>query len=164
MACWTRHKGAQSSEDRYSRLSATANPLGILVDENLSPELADAAADRGFPSQAVARLWRLRGRGDHVIARHAVNGNMILITNNLVDFERIYQELKAHPGIVFFVCHSKLRKKAWQLKMMEIALDEIETEEPIQQAIVVRASPRGRNSATLSVDRYYLPDVAAENI
>jgi hypothetical protein len=64
MACWTRHQGAQSDEDRYSRLSATANPLGILVDENLSPELADVAADRA-PSQAVARLWRLRGRGDH---------------------------------------------------------------------------------------------------
>ena len=99
-----------------------------------------------------------------MIARHAVDGDMILITNNMVDFERIYQELEAHPGIVFFVCHSKLRKKAWQLKMMEIALDEIETEEPIQQAIVISASPRGRNSATLSVDRYYLPDVAAENI
>jgi hypothetical protein len=43
-------------------------------------------------------------------------------------------------------------------------LDEIETEEPIQQAIVISASPHGRNTATLSVDRYYLPDVAAENI
>ena len=88
---------------------------------------------------------------------------MILITNDMVHFERIYQELEAHPGIVFFVCHSKLRKKAWQLKMMEIALNEIETEEPIQQAIVISAAPHGRNSATLSVNRYYLPDVAAEN-
>ena len=89
---------------------------------------------------------------------------MILITNDMVHFERIYQELGAHPGIVFFVCHSKLRNKAWQLRMMEVALDEIETEEPIQQAIVISASPHGKNSAILSVDRYYLPDVAAENI
>lgn len=88
---------------------------------------------------------------------------MILVTNNMVDFERIYRLREVHPGVVFFVCHSKLRKKAWQMKMMELALDEIQAEEPIQQAIVITAAPCGPNSAMLRGDRYYLPDVAAAN-
>ena len=98
-----------------------------------------------------------------MIARYAVDRNMILCTSNIVHFKDIYQEHEAHPGIVFFVGHSKLRKKAGQLKMMDMALDEIEAEEPIQQAIVIAAIRGSNSSVDLSSDRYYLPDVAAEN-
>jgi predicted nuclease of predicted toxin-antitoxin system len=139
------------------------NPSGILVDENLSPALADAAAVRGFAAQAVARLRKLRGRGDHVVARYAIDRDMILVTSDMIDFQRIYQQVEAHPGIVFFVAHAKLRKKAWQLKMMEMALDEIEIAEPVEQALVITATPDAGGFASLRVDRHHLPDVATRN-
>jgi predicted nuclease of predicted toxin-antitoxin system len=116
---------------------------GVLIDECLSATLADIATHRGLVALAVNRLRRLRGRGDHVVARYALVNEYVLVTNNLVEFERIYQELEFHPGIVFFDCPSKLRKKAWQAKMMEMALDELELEDPVQQAIVISATQTG---------------------
>jgi predicted nuclease of predicted toxin-antitoxin system len=62
-------------------------PLGILIDENLSPGLVEVAQARGLVSLSVARMKRLRGRRDHVIARYAIDNDLTLVTNNMVDFD-----------------------------------------------------------------------------
>ena len=139
----------------------TAAVAGLLIDENLSPELADLAISRGFHSIAVARMWRLRGRGDHIIARYALDRELILVTNNLVDFERIYDDREFHPGLIFITAIGpKLMKLPHQLAMFSAGMDEVEEDEPIEEVILVTASPAGRNSAKYTVERYELPDVS----
>jgi predicted nuclease of predicted toxin-antitoxin system len=109
-------------------------PLGILIDENLSPGLVEVAQARGLVSLSVARMKRLRGRRDHVIARYAIDNDLTLVTNNMVDFEAIYRSKEAHPGLIFLCApDNRLLTRAHQLRMLEAALDECHEEEPIQQ-------------------------------
>ena len=86
---------------------------------------------------------------------------MILITNNRVDFERIYQHKEVHPGLVFIcVEHTKLRTLHYQKILMELVLDEVAKDAPVQEAIVLTARVGAkRGDVNVVVERYYLPDL-----
>ncbi len=56
----------------------------FLIDEDLSPALVAVAAKR---------ISSLIGRGDAVIARHAIANDCILVARNVVDFDEIYNSL-----------------------------------------------------------------------
>ena len=134
---------------------------GFLVDECLSQELADMAIEVGYHALAANRMWSLRKRNDYRVAKYAIDRNLILVTNDFFDLEGIYENLEIHPGIIFITAaSSKLRQLSYQRKMFELALDEVEDEEPIQQAIRVRATQGRGKSVNMSVERYYLPDLA----
>ena len=137
------------------------NP-GFLIDEDLSPELADLATARGFHALAVTRNIKLRSRGDHIIARYAVDNDLILVTNNRVDFERIYQNRELHPGLVFLTTeHPKLRKLVNQKYMMAKALDEVERKNLLQEALLITArTGKVPGEFRLSIERFYLPELA----
>lgn len=145
-------------------MSSTPPNVGFLIDEDLSPELVEVATGRGFHAISVARMTRLRGRGDSVIARYAIDRDLVIVTNNLADFERLYANKEFHPGLVF-ICSdgSKLRTKRYQKLMMEQVLDEIEQDPPCQEAICITAYSAGRD-VELRIDRYYLPEVASGKI
>jgi predicted nuclease of predicted toxin-antitoxin system len=128
-----------------------------LIDEDLSPALADLAAGRGYTAISVTRRAKLRGRGDSVIARHAIDRDLVLVTNNIVDFERIYVYKEFHPGLVFIAGSSKLRTKRYQLLMMELALDEIEQDGLLQEALLITPT-RHDGDVTLTLERYLLPE------
>ena len=94
-----------------------------------------------------------------MIARYALERDLILVTNNMIDFERIYEEREFHPGLVFITAtQNKLMK--YQERMFDLALDAVEEDEPVQEAILITASPK-RNSVQLTLERYYLPEVQA---
>ncbi len=133
--------------------------LGFLIDENLSPGLADEVTARGFRGFSVARNTKLRGRGDAIIARHAIDNDLVLVTNNVVDFEEIYIAKECHPGLVF-ICseNSKLRKRSVQLEMMRWAIDEIMSDCLCQEAIRLTARLE-RKELVIDIGRYYLPDL-----
>jgi len=122
--------------------------------------LVGAANERGFAAHSVTRLRRLRGRGDHIIARYSIDNDLILVTGNMVDFERIYVAREMHPGLVCLnASGTKLRTLRYQLAMLGMALDLIEEDEPVQEIIVVDASPHSEGGVQLSADRYHLPDL-----
>lgn len=134
--------------------------IGFLIDEDLTHELADMATARGFPAFAVTRMVKLRARGDHIISRYAVDRELILVTNNLVDFERIYQAQEYHPGLVFICGPTKLRTKYYQRLMMEHALSEIERECLLQEALCV-TTRRDKGDVLITLERYNLPEISA---
>ncbi len=138
--------------------------LGFLIDENLSPEMVNVITTRGFRAHAVARDRKLRGRGDTVIARYAIEHDLILVTNNAVDFERIYAHKEYHPGIIL-ICteNAKLRKKDVQLKLIELAIDEIEKDCLCQEVVQITARKVGRYM-DVEVARFYLPDLDAASV
>jgi hypothetical protein len=138
----------------------TTECAGFLIDECLSHDLIEIIAARGYHARAVTLNKKLRGRGDHIIFRYSIDENLILVTNNIVDFERIYQENEVHPGLVFFApSHSKLRKFKYQSLMIQLAIDDIEEEEPIQQVIYISAVSVKGVGVQISTDRYYLPEL-----
>jgi predicted nuclease of predicted toxin-antitoxin system len=145
-------------------VSQCPTSLGFLIDESLCPELADLATARGFRAVAVSRSVRLRGRGDAVIAAYAIDNDMTVVTNNAVDFERIYVRREIHPGLIL-ICshHSKLRKKAIQLEMMRQALDEVERDSLCQE--VLRLTARlSRADLLIDLERFFLPELAAAEV
>jgi predicted nuclease of predicted toxin-antitoxin system len=131
--------------------------LAFLIDENLTPELAEMAQGRGY--HALHTTWTgLRGRRDPQIAKHAIDHDMILVTNNMVDFRRIYRRRRLHPGLAFLsVTNTDIMDREAQRAMFEAALDNIEDDEPINQAVNVELADDVDGNWVLTVTRYPLP-------
>jgi predicted nuclease of predicted toxin-antitoxin system len=130
--------------------------LAFLIDENLSPSLAEMAQERGF--RAMHATWaELSGRKDHQVASYAAKSNMILVTNDLSDFRRIYKRKKLHPGIIFLgvVERDQMDREA-QRHMFEQALDQAESDEPINEAIYVQLDEDEEENWVLTTTRYTL--------
>ncbi len=80
---------------------------GRLIDECLSPELADVAIARRAEAHHVNHR-ALTSWPDPVTARWCVDNDYVLVTNNGRDFRRIYASLDLHPGLVVILPTVKL--------------------------------------------------------
>jgi predicted nuclease of predicted toxin-antitoxin system len=129
----------------------------LLIDENLSPALAGIAKARGYVALHVT--WaKLRRASDAKVARYAIANDMVLVTNDLHDFVRIYQRQELHPGIVFLrYMANELMSLETQRLMFEGALDQIERDEPINEAILVRLDATRGGNWRRTIIRYFLP-------
>lgn len=134
------------------------NIAGFLIDECLSHELADLARERGYHALATTRMSRLRKRDDYRVATYAVDRDLILVTNDMYDLERIYERFAIHPGIVFITAgRAKLRTRPYQRRMFELVLDEVEESDPVSEAILVTAKEGKGRSVNLNIRRYPHP-------
>jgi len=116
------------------------------------------AGERGYHALAANRTWSLRKRSDYRIAKYAIDRDLILVTNDFFDLASVYEQFEFHPGLVFLTAAtSKLRDLVYLKSMFAVALDAIEEEEPIQQAIYIRARRGPDRSVSIDIDRYYLP-------
>jgi predicted nuclease of predicted toxin-antitoxin system len=138
-----------------------ATIVGFLIDECLSGELADLARERGHHALAANRMSSLRRRSDYGVATYAIDRDLILVTNDMFDLEAIYEEFEIHPGIVFITAgRSKLRTLPYQLKMFDLALDEVEQEYPLSEAIWISAKDGKKRSVNINIRRIPLPKPA----
>jgi hypothetical protein len=84
---------------------------------------------------------------------------MIVVTNNMVDFEQIYVARKVHPGLIFLSCSvDGLFTAENQATMLSQALAMIEESEPVQEAIqVVLRGELGKDELDIETSRHELP-------
>lgn len=73
----------------------------FLIDECLSPRLAEAAA--GLAEVVHVNFRGLAGQPDGAIARWCVEHDHVLVTNNGGDFRRHYAGVGLHPGLVILL-------------------------------------------------------------
>jgi len=75
-----------------------------LLDEQLSPRIAELLRDRGDDVQAVVDRRDLAGRSDRVILEVAADEERAVITNNVKDFRPLAAERLArgesHAGLI----------------------------------------------------------------
>jgi predicted nuclease of predicted toxin-antitoxin system len=75
-----------------------------LLDEQLSPRIAELLRNRGHDVQAVGERRDLAGRSDRVILEAAVAEERAMITNNVKDFRPLAAERLArgesHAGLI----------------------------------------------------------------
>jgi predicted nuclease of predicted toxin-antitoxin system len=125
----------------------------FLIDECLSPELAELARARGFTeSMHVTRLG-LTSAKDWTITRRAVDDGFILMTNNTADFTALYGREELHVGLVCLNAAPGTMSLDLQKRLFLLALAELEEIEPYNEVLEITASAKGE----ITVDRYDLP-------
>jgi predicted nuclease of predicted toxin-antitoxin system len=94
----------------------------FLIDENLSPLLAEPARARGFEATHVNHLG-LRTEADWELLRVVAEQDWVLVTNNAIEFRGRYREIELHPGVVFLLLSVRRRAQFELFGAANMALD-----------------------------------------
>lgn len=81
------------------------SPTKLLLDEMFAPRIAELLMVRGIDARAVAADRLLAGADDADIAAAALAEGRALVTNNVIDFERLRRAREAEqygvPGLIY---------------------------------------------------------------
>lgn len=118
----------------------------FLIDENLSPALAEAARERGFEAMHVNHLG-LRTETDWDLLKVIAEQDWVLVTNNAIEFRGRYRRIELHPGVVFLL---PAFRRAGQVRLFEAALDHLRTQpDLVNRALDVTVDADGSAIVTL---------------
>ena len=108
--------------------------MRFLIDECLSVELVTVAAQAGYEAYHVAHVGKAGWKDWHVL-QHAREQDFTLVTNNAVDFRRLYAAEPLHAGLVILL---PTVDGAMQQRLIQGALTELTVHsEPINQVLEV---------------------------
>jgi predicted nuclease of predicted toxin-antitoxin system len=127
----------------------------LLIDENLSPDLAELARQRGLHSQHVNEVG-LNGAGDPILMKQILQHDWILVTNNGQEFLARYQsKAPLHAGLIILAAANG---RAEQRASFEAVLRYLRTglPDPMNMAIVVE-----RDGDEVSIRAYEWPTPTA---
>lgn len=119
--------------------------MKLLLDENLSPRVAEALARDDGVDACHIRDRGLLGATDPDVLDRAFNEDRIFVTKNVGDFERLAKARELHAGIVL-IEHGALTRDE-QLDLMRRIIAELEGTDIVNH--VVRVAEDG----TLTVER-----------
>ena len=100
--------------------------MKFLIDEDISPTAARYLCEELLIDAVAVRDRGLLGKNDRYILEYAFNEDRILVTANVVDFERFARVLEVHNGIVFFLEGDLLRNE--QIEVLKNAVTAIQAE------------------------------------
>ena len=76
--------------------------MRFLIDECLHESLVGVAHDAGFEAMHVNHLG-LSGKPDWALAERIVKDEFTFVTNNRVDFIRLFGKMELHAGLIVIV-------------------------------------------------------------
>jgi len=76
--------------------------MRFLIDECLHESLVGVAHAAGFEATHVNHLG-LSGQPDWALAERMINDEFSFVTNNRVDFLRLFGDMELHPGLIVLV-------------------------------------------------------------
>lgn len=100
--------------------------MKFLIDEDISPTIARYLCEQFLIDAVAVRDRGLLGKSDHYILEYAFNEERILVTANIVNFEKFASLLEVHCGIIFFLEGDLLRQE--QMELMQNVVTTIQTE------------------------------------
>lgn len=125
----------------------------LLIDENLTPNLANLARSRGFHAVHVNDI-NLR-----TLADYAVDNGVVLVTNNMADFRRLYARRKLHPGLIFLQCGTEeIFTDINQAALLDAVLDDMLQNDLVQEAIRITLIEDASDELGWELARYLLPE------
>jgi predicted nuclease of predicted toxin-antitoxin system len=108
--------------------------MKFLIDECLCLDLVLVANQAGYAAEHVARVGKA-GWKDWNVARHAGDGDFIVVTNNASDFRRLYARQSLHAGLVIII---PSLNRVQQCQLFRGELDELGAiGEPINRVLEV---------------------------
>ena len=106
--------------------------MKALLDEQLSPRIAELLRDHGHDVQAVVDRRDLAGRSDRLILEIATAEDRAVITNNVKDFRPLAAERLAqgesHAGLILLP--STRTRTRGSVEMLADAIEQILREHP----------------------------------
>lgn len=127
--------------------------MKFLVDECLSPALAQLARAEGHVESTHVAWLKLSGRADHVITRRAVDQGYVLVTHNAVDFRGLYGREGLHVGLVTFNTPPGLMSLDLQKRLFLQAMIELGDDEAYNFCLDMTVSVSG----DVTIERFPLP-------
>ncbi len=122
--------------------------MKALLDEQLSPRIAELLRDRGRDVQAVVDRRDLAGRSDRVILEVAATEERAVITNNVKDFRPLAAARlargEAHAGLILLPSTRTGTRDA--VETLTDAIEEILREHPDGLAATERWIPPARSA------------------
>jgi predicted nuclease of predicted toxin-antitoxin system len=96
--------------------------MRFLIDECLSIDLISITSQAGHEAQHLARVGKA-GWKDWNVARYAVEGGFVLVTNNANDFRRLYMTQPLHAGLIIIIpnVNRLLQQRLFQAALGELA-------------------------------------------
>ena len=123
--------------------------MKFLIDECLTIDLIATAKQAGYDAQHIARVGKA-GWKDWNVAGYASDGGFVLVTNNAIDFRRLYATQSIHAGLIIIIPSGN---RHLQQRLFRGALDELATlGEPINRVLEV-----GIDGDDVTFDIYDLP-------
>src|SRR5437763_12772350 len=113
--------------------------MKLLIHECLHTSLVKAANAAGYVAHHVVHLG-LQGAEDHVLMHRVSNEDLVFVTNNTLDFQKLFAREPLHPGLIIIVPSAS---PGLQCELFKAALDFIGGNEPINS--VVRVNWDGRS-------------------
>lgn len=107
--------------------------MKFLIDECLHLSLVNVANQAGFEAHHVVHLG-LQGAPDHELIARIRDEEAVFVTNNALDFERLYAKEAIHPGLIIIL---RSVNPNLQRALFQAALEFIGEDEPVNTAIVV---------------------------
>lgn len=111
------------------------NPLKLLVDENLSPQIAVTLRAEGFDVVHV-RDRGLNAASDRELFDRAFVEDRLVVTSNVGDFERLARTCQLHAGLVLIEDGTLARDE--QLRVVRAALTVMEADRAAGRDMVNR--------------------------
>ena len=120
----------------------------LLIDECLHTSLVKIATDRLYEAYHVAHLG-MSGLTDHELMLRIRDEDFTLVTNNAIDFRRIFRKEQIHPGMVILVPNVP---PAIQRALLETVLDYIGDRDLVNRAVEITLS-----GETAEIEEYEIP-------
>jgi predicted nuclease of predicted toxin-antitoxin system len=97
--------------------------MKFLIDECLSPNLVTIARQAGFEAYHVAHVGKA-GWKDWNVARHAREGDFVVVTNNADDFRRLYANELLHAGLVILIPNGgrPIQQELFRMTLVQLAV------------------------------------------
>jgi len=121
----------------------------FLIDECLHTSLVAVAQARDHEAHHVVYLG-MQGWKDPEVLRRAEERDYTLVTNNAVDFRRLYAHVSIHAGLIIVIPNVV---PSLQRELMEAVLDHVGQSELINTVIEV-----GIEDGQIAIIEYKLPD------
>ena len=119
----------------------------LLLDEMFHPSIAQGLATRGHDCRSVASDPQLRQRSDAELVRVAVDESRVLVTNNVIDFERLRRDRIAEgqpvPPLIYTSDAAFLRDRRYIGRLVEALAAACERDAAHTHGGVLWLRPRG---------------------
>lgn len=125
--------------------------MRFLIDECCCHDLVAAAIDGGYEAHHIDRL-DLKGTADRDLMPRIIADSFTFVTNNAVDFRRLFATEELHAGLVILLPNVR---RALQVKLFAAVLADLAADDDVVNK-AIEADFTDASCAAVCVNRYDL--------